>query len=42
MFQRGEARADFKCKGKIPPESDKLITDVFGGIKMSVQSFTKL
>ena len=42
FFNRGETRADLKCEGKEPSESDKLIIDVIGVIRMSMQSFTKL
>ena len=35
-------RADLKCEEKEPSESDKLIIDVIGIIKMSMKSFTKL
>ena len=34
--------ADLKCEGKEPSETDKLIIDVIGVIKMSMQSFIKL
>ena len=34
--------ADLKCEGKEPSVSDKLIIDVIGVIKMSMQSFTRL
>ena len=37
-----ETRADLKCEGKEPSVSDKLIIDVLGVIKMSMQSFTRL
>ena len=33
---------DLKCEGKEPSVSDKLIIDVIGVIKMSIQSFTRL
>ena len=43
FFNRGKTRADFKCKGKEPSESDTVsVIDVFGVIRMSMQSFTKL
>ena len=34
--------ADLKCEGKEPSVSDKLIIDVIGVIKLSMQSCTKL
>ena len=37
-----ETWADLKGEEKEPSVSDKLIIDVIGGIKMSVQSFTRL
>ena len=39
---RREARTDLKCNGNEPSESDKLIIDVIGLIRMSILSFTKL
>ena len=42
FFRRGETWADLKCEGKELSISDKLIIDVIGVIRMSVQSFTKL
>ena len=42
LLQKGEMRADLKCEGKEPSVSDKLIIDVIGVIKMSIQSFTRL
>ena len=42
VFNRGETRADLKCEGKEPSESDKLTIDVIGVIRMSMQSFSKL
>ena len=41
FFNRGETRAHLKCEGKEPSVSDKLIIDVIGVIRMSLQSFTK-
>ena len=43
-FQRGGGGtwSDLKCEGKEPSVSDKLIIDVIGVIKMSIQSFTRL
>ena len=41
-FKRGETWADLKCEGKEPSVSDKLIIDVIGVTKMSMQSFTRL
>ena len=38
----GETWADLKCGGKEPSVSIKLIIDVIGVIKMSIQSFTRL
>ena len=42
FFNRRETRADLKCDGKEPSESDTLIIDVIGVIRISIQSFTKL
>ena len=42
FLQKGEAWVDLKCEGKEPSVSDKLIIDVFGVIKMSMQPFTGL
>ena len=42
FFRRGETWADLKCEGKEPSVSDRLIIDVIGAIKMSIQSFTRL
>ena len=42
FFSRGEARADLKCDGKHPSESDKLTVDTIGVTNISIQSFTKL
>ena len=35
-------RADLNCEGKESSESDKLIINVIGVIKMSLKSFTRL
>ena len=42
FLQKGETWADLKCEGKEPSACDKLIVDVIGVIKMSIQSFTRL
>ena len=42
FFKRGKTWADLKCEGKEPSVSYKLIIDVIGVIKMSMQSFTRL
>ena len=42
FFEKGETWADLKCEGKESSVSDKLIIDVIGVIKMSMQSFTRL
>ena len=42
FFKRGETWVDLKCEGKEHSVSDKLISDVIGIIKMSMQSFTRL
>ena len=42
FFNRGETRADLKCKGKDPSKGDKLTIDVIGVFRMSIQSSTKL
>ena len=44
FFQKGEGRRGqtLKCEGKKPSVSDKLIIDVIGVIKMSMQSFSRL
>ena len=42
FFQKGETWADLKCEGKEPSVGDKLIIDIIGVIKMSMQSFTRL
>ena len=42
FFYTAETRADLRCAGKEPSESDKWIIDVIGVIRMSMQSFTKL
>ena len=42
FFNRDQTRADLKFEGKEPSVSDKLIIDVIGVIKMSIQSFTRL
>ena len=42
FFNRGETRTDLKCEGKEPLTSDKMIIDVFGVIRISIQPFTKL
>ena len=42
FFTRGETRADLKCDGKHPPESDKLTIDTIGITNISIQSFIKL
>ena len=42
FFKRGETWADLKCEGKEPSVNDKLIIDVIGVIKMSMQSCTRL
>ena len=42
FFKMGETWAVLKCEGKEPSVSDKLIVDVIGVIKISVQSFTRL
>ena len=36
FFNRGETKADLKCEGKEPSESDKLTIDVIGLIRMSI------
>ena len=41
-FNRGQTWADLKCEGKEPSVKDRLIIDVIGVIKMSIQSFTRL
>ena len=43
LFPKPQPKAgDLKCEGKEPSVSDKLILDVIGVIKMSMQSFTRL
>ena len=42
FFNRGETRADLKCEGKEPSESDKLTIEVIGVARISMQSFSKL
>ena len=42
FFNKGEPRADLKCVGKHPSESDKLTMDTIGVTNTSKQSFTKL
>ena len=42
FFNRGETRADLKCEGKHPSESDKLTIDTVGVTNISIPSFTKL
>ena len=42
FFQKGETWADLKCEAKDPSVSEKLIIDVIGVIKKSMQSFLKL
>ena len=39
---RREMRADLKCEGREPSESDKLPIDVIGVSRISVQSFTEI
>ena len=41
FFNKGETRADLKCVGKHPSESDKLTIDTIGITNTSIQSFTK-
>ena len=41
FFNKGETRADLKCVGKHPSESDKLTIDTIGVTNISIQSFTK-
>ena len=41
LFNRGKTRADLKCHGKHPSESDKLTIDNIGVTNASIQSFTK-
>ena len=43
-FSKGgmDTWADLKCEGKEPSVSDRLITDVIGVIKVSMQSYTRL
>ena len=41
FFNKGETRADLKCVGKHPSESDKLTVDTIGVTNTSIQSFTK-
>ena len=42
FFNRGQTRADLKCDGRHPSESDKLTIDTIGVTNISIQSFTKL
>ena len=42
LFNKGETRADLKCDGKHPSESNKLTIDTIGVTKISIQSFTKI
>ena len=42
FLNSGETRADLKCEGKKPSESDELIIDVIGVSRVLVQSFIKL
>ena len=42
FFNRVKTRADLKCEGKEPSESDKLTVNVICIIIMSIQSYTKL
>ena len=42
FFKGGETWANLKYEGKKPSVSDKLIIDVIGVIKISIQSFTRL
>ena len=39
---RGETRADLKCGRKEPSVSNKLIINVVGVVRMSIQCFAKL
>ena len=41
FFNKGETRADLKCVGKHPSESDKLTINTIDVINTSIQSFTK-
>ena len=41
FFNKGETRADLKCVGKDPSESDNLTIDTIGVTNTSIQSFTK-
>ena len=41
FFNKGETRADLKCVGKYPSESDKLTIDTIGVANTSILSFTK-
>ena len=42
FLEKRETWVDLKCEGKEPSVSDKLIIDVIGFIKISIQSFTRL
>ena len=42
FFNREETRADLKCDGKHPSESDKLTIDTIDVTNLSIQSLTKL
>ena len=42
FFNKGETRADLKCDGKHPSESDKLTIGTIGVTNISIQYFTKL
>ena len=42
FFNREETRAYLKCEWKEHSESDKLVVDVIGVTRMSMQSFTNL
>ena len=42
FLHKGQTWADLKYQGNEPSESDKLIIDIIGIIKMPIQSFTSL
>ena len=42
FFKRVKTRADLKCEGKHPSESDKLTIDTIGVTNIPIRSFTKL
>ena len=42
FFSRRESRANLKCDGKHPSETDKLTIDTIGVTNISIQSFSEL